>query len=130
MGFIGRSLLVLSVLYGLLFLVVDLFLLHNGVPLWGGVVFILVLFGIQYLVSPWLIEWFFSIDWDPEALPAVHRTFVENLCGERGLPNLKLGVIWSDTPNAFAFGRLRRDARVVVTQGVVKNLTTEEINAV
>ena len=78
MGFIGRSLLVLSVLYGLLFLVVDLFLLHNGVPLWGGVVFILVLFAIQYLVSPWLIEWFFSIDWDPEALPAVHRAFVEN----------------------------------------------------
>ena len=130
MGFIGRSLLVLSVLYGLLFLVVDLFLLHGGVPLWYGVAFVAVLFAIQYLVSPWLIEWFFSIDWDPQALPAVHRAFVENLCRERGLPPLKLGVIWSDTPNAFAFGRVRRDARVVVTQGVLKNLTTDEINAV
>jgi Zn-dependent protease with chaperone function len=130
MGFIGRSLLVLSVLYGLLFLVVDLFLLHGGVPLWYGIAFILVLFAIQYLVSPWLIEWFFSIDWSPEALPAVHRAFVENLCRERGLPPLKLGVIWSGTPNAFAFGRVRRDARVVVTEGVLKNLTTDEINAV
>jgi Zn-dependent protease with chaperone function len=130
MGFIGRSLLVLSVLYGLLFLVVDLFLLHGGVPLWYGVAFVVVLFAIQYLVSPWLIEWFFSIDWDPQALPAVHRAFVENLCRERGLPPLKLGVIWSDTPNAFAFGRVRRDARVVVTEGVLKNLTTDEINAV
>ena len=130
MGFIGRSLLVLSVLYGLLFAVIDVFLLRGGAPVWVGAAFVIFLFGIQYLVSPWLIEWFFTIDWDPEALPAVHRAFVENLCRERGLPTLKLGVIWSDTPNAFAFGRLRRDARVVVTEGLLKALTIDEINAV
>ena len=130
MGFIGRSLLVLSVLYGLLFLVADLFLLRGGAPLWSGVVFVIVLIGIQYLVSPSLIEWFFSIDWDREALPAIHRAFVEDLCRERGLPVPRLGVIHSGTPNAFAFGRLRSDARVVVTEGLLKSLTTEEINAV
>jgi Zn-dependent protease with chaperone function len=130
MGFIGRSLLVLSVLYGLLFAVADLFLLHGGAPIWAGVLFVVLVIGVQYVVSPWLIEWFFSIDWDPAAVPAMQRAFVENLCRERGLPPLRVGIIYSDTPNAFAFGRLRRDARIVVTEGLLKSLTNEEANAV
>jgi len=130
MGFIGRSLLVLSVLYGLLFAVVDVFLLRGGAPMWAGVAFVFAIIGVQYLAAPWLIEWFFSIDWDPEALPQAQRVFVENLCRERGLPPIKLGVIWSGTPNAFAFGRVRRDARIVVTEGILKNLSNDEINAV
>lgn len=130
MGFVSRSLLVLFALYGLVFAVGDAYLLQGHAPIWSGVLFVVVLIGIQYVVSPWLIEWFFSIDWDENAVPAVQRAFVENLCRERGLPMPRMGVIYSGTPNAFAFGRLRSDARVVVTEGLLKALTVDEANAV
>lgn len=130
MSFVSRSMLVLFVLYGLVFAVGDAYLLHGGAPLWTGILFVIVFIGLQYLVSPWLIEWFFSIDWDENAVPAAQRQFVADLCRERGLPPLRIGVIYSGTPNAFAFGRLRRDARIVVTEGLLKSLTTDEANAV
>jgi Zn-dependent protease with chaperone function len=130
MGFVGRSLLVLFALYGLVFAVGDAYLLHGQAPIWSAFAFVFILVGVQYLVSPWLIEWFFSIDWDEHAVPAVQRAYVENLCRERGLPPLRIGVIHSGTPNAFAFGRLRRDARIVMTQGLLDVLTPEEANAV
>jgi len=130
MGFVSRSLLVLFALYGLVFAVGDAYLMHGQAPVWWGVVFVSVLIGVQYLVSPWLIEMFFSIDWDESAMPAAQRMFVENLCRERGLPPLRMGVIESGTPNAFAFGRVRRDARIVATRGLLDILTEDEANAV
>jgi len=130
MGFVGRSLLVLFALYGLVFAVGDAYLLHGQAPIWSGIVFVAVLISIQYLVSPWLIELFFSIHWEEDAVPAQQRAFVENLCRERGIPMPRLGVIYSGTPNAFAFGRLRRDARVVMTEGLLKVLSDDEANAV
>jgi len=107
-----------------------MYLLHGQAPIWAGIAFVVILIGMQYMVSPWLIEWFFSIHWDEDAVPAAQRAFVENLCRERGLPMPRLGVIHSGTPNAFAFGRLRRDARVVMTDGLLRVLTDEEANAV
>jgi len=49
---------------------------------------------------------------------------------QRGLSVPKIGIIESGTPNAFAFGRLRRDARIVVTRGLIDLLTEEETDAV
>jgi heat shock protein HtpX len=63
-------------------------------------------------------------------MPARHREFVETLCREQNLPPIRLGVIESGTPNAFAFGRVRSDARIVVTRGLLDILTPEEIDAV
>jgi heat shock protein HtpX len=130
MGFITRSLLVLCVLYGLLFAIGDAYLLHGEAPIWWAVVFVVGLVGVQYLIAPWLIEMFFSIDFDEAAVPAAQRAFIERLCRERGLPMPRLGMIESGTPNAFAFGRLQRDARIVVTRGLVDILTEDEANAV
>jgi heat shock protein HtpX len=134
MKFITRSLFVLVVLYGMVFALGDLLLLHARVPVYWGVAFAVAFIGAQYMVSPWLIERCFAIEWDdPPAfgtLPSRQREFVEELCRKQGLPKPRLGVIESGTPNAFAFGRLRSDARVVVTRGLLDILTDDEANAV
>ena len=133
MAFVTRSLLILTALYGLVFVLGDVLLLHSQVSLFWGVGFAVALIGIQYAIAPWLIERVFTIWWDdPElpALPAAQREFVEDLCRERRLPPIRLGVIESGTPNAFAFGRVRPDARIVVTRGLLDMLTPEEANAV
>jgi heat shock protein HtpX len=130
MGFVARSLLVLLFLYGLVFVVADLALLNGGAPLWVGVLFALAVIGLQYAVSPWIVERVFSIDFSEDAVPAAQREFIEGLCRQRGMPMPRMGVIHSGTPNAFAFGRVRSDARIVVTEGLLKICTEEEANAV
>lgn len=130
MGFIGRSLLVLMVLYGMVFALADVTVMHGEAPIWWAVAFVIVLIAVQYALAPWLIEHFFTIDFSEDAVPAAQRTFVERLCKERGMPMPKLGIIYSGTPNAFAFGRLQGDARVVVTDGLLQVLTEDEANAV
>jgi heat shock protein HtpX len=130
MGFVSRSLFLLFALYGLVFAIGDAYLLHGQAPVWWGIIFVLVLIGIQYLLGPWLIEHLYRIDWDVDAVPQTQRTFVEHICREHGLPTLRIGIIESGTPNAFAFGRLRSDARIVVTRGLLDVLTEDEVNAV
>jgi heat shock protein HtpX len=129
MKFISRSLLILFALYGLVFAVGDAYLAHGQAPLWSAIVFVLVIIGIQYLISPWLIRAILDIDF-AEALPEANRRFVEQLCAERGLKVPKIGVIRSGTPNAFSFGHVPSDSRVVVTTGLLEVLTPEEVNAV
>jgi heat shock protein HtpX len=130
MGFIGRSLLLLFALYGMVFAIGDVYLMHGQAPLWWAIAFVLGLVGVQYLFAPWLIEICFSINWDPDAIPPSQRAFVERMCREHNLPPLKMGIIESGTPNAFAFGRLQSDARIVVTRGLLDILTEDEANAV
>lgn len=130
MGLASRTLLILSLLYGLVFALGDVALLHGRAPIWVAVIFVVVIIGIQYLLSPWLIRLCFTIDWDEDAIPPYVRAFVDRLCREQNLPHLPIGLIESGTPNAFAFGRLRSDARIVVTRGLIDMLTQEETEAV
>jgi heat shock protein HtpX len=132
MKFLSRSLFILLALYGLVFAVGDAFLAHARVPLWVAVAFAVAIVGIQYLVGPWLIELMLDISWDEggDRLPARNREFIERLCRARGLKVPRIGVIESGTPNAFAFGHVPGNARVVVTSGLLEVLTPEEANAV
>jgi heat shock protein HtpX len=130
--FITRSLLLLFLLYGVVFAIGDAYLLHSGGPIWLAIAFPIVWIGLQYLLAPVLIELILDICWDDEGilLPARNREFVEKLCMERGLKVPRIGIIQSGTPNAFSFGRLHSDARVVVTSGLLGILSPEECNAV
>jgi heat shock protein HtpX len=91
-----------------------------------------VFIGIQYVIGPWLVEKMVEIQWDDlyPAIPARNREFIEKLCAERGLKVPRIGVIPSGTPNAFSFGHVPGDSRVVVTSGLVDVLTVDEANAV
>lgn len=132
MKFLGRSLLILFALYGLVFAVGNAFLAEAGAPLWAAVAFPVVMIGIQYLIGPWLIQLLLDIRWDDDGsqLPVRNREFLERLCRERGLEVPRIGVIQSGTPNAFAFGHVPGNSRVVVTTGLLEVLTPEEVNAV
>src|SRR5271170_3177180 len=130
MKFLSRSLLVLLALYGMVFALGTAFLAEKHVSLVWALAFSVGFIALQYAVSPWIIEWVLSIDWDENELPAVNRAFIDQLCLQQGIPKPRIGVIHSGTPNAFSFGRVRSDARVVVTKGLLDVLTPEEANAV
>jgi heat shock protein HtpX len=132
MKFLTRSILILMALYGLLFALLDAYLVHVGGPIWLAVAFPIVFVGLQYVCSPYIISWVLDIVWDDakKDLPARNREFLEQLCAQRGIPVPRVGIIYSGTPNAFSFGRVQSDARVVVTRGLLDVLTPEESNAV
>lgn len=132
MTYLTRSILIVLALYGLVFAIGAAYIAHSGSPLWVALAFPIVFVGIQYLLGPHLIEWIMDICWydDGGGLPAANREFVERLCASRGLKVPRIGIIQSGTPNAFSFGRLRTDARVVMTTGLLEILTPEESNAV
>ena len=132
MKFFARSLVILFALYALVFAIGDAYLAKIGAPPIDALIFVVVLVGVQYVTAPWMIEWVLDIQWEEYGaqLPARNREFIEQLCAQRGLKVPRIGIIHSGTPNAFSFGRVRRDARVVVTSGLLEVLTPEEANAV
>lgn len=132
MKFFVRSLLVLFLLYGLLFAAGDLWLERLQAPVWVAMAFAAATVLLQYAYAPRLIEWMMEIRWDDDgrALPVRNREFLQKLCTARNLKFPRIGIIDSGTPNAFTYGHLPRDARLVVTSGLLRILDPEEINAV
>jgi heat shock protein HtpX len=61
--------------------------------------------------------------------PDLHA-MVERLCALAGLPKPRVAIIPSQVPNAFATGRDPKHAAVAVTEGLLRRLEPQEIEAV
>lgn len=126
-----RSALVLALLFGLVFAVGVGVMYAVNAPTWMAVVFALVIVGAQYALGPWIIELIYKIRWvDPASVhPDFARWYAES-CYARKIPVPRFGIIEDGTPNAFTYGHTEKDARVVVTSGLVQMLTPAEVHAV
>ncbi len=132
MKFLSRSLLIVLLLYGIVFAIGDAYLVHTGAPTLALVLFPIVFVGFQYLLGPYLIQWLLDINWteDGAELPPENWEFVQKVCAERNIKLPRVGIIESGTPNAFCFGHIPGNARLVVTRGLLDVLTPEETSAV
>lgn len=86
---------------------------------------------IQYLIGPKIVEWSMKVRYvsEPE-YPQLYR-IVRELADAAALPHPpKIGISQLNIPNAFAFGRSKRDARVCITQGILNLLDEKELRAV
>jgi heat shock protein HtpX len=61
--------------------------------------------------------------------PKLH-TMVERLCQMADMPKPKVAISATDMPNAFATGRSPKAAVVCVTEGIMRRLSDEELEAV
>ena len=114
-------------------LVVLLTSVSPAVPL---VLSILIVF-VQYAIGPVFIQWLVPAyvctklpDGSGYADGQLLGQIVAKQCQLAGVPLVKLGVIDDGTPNAFAFGRTQRDARIWVSRGLCERLDERELNAV
>lgn len=91
----------------------------------------LALILIQYLIGPKTVEWSMRIKYVNEnEYPKLHR-MVEDLTYKAKLPKKpRIGISKLQLPNAFAFGRTRKGARVCVTEGILNLLNDEELKSV
>jgi len=130
-----RSFGVLLFLYALLFGFMVLLTTAGGVsPLIGMVLACGVIF-VQYLVGPFFMDftlrWFNNLRWVPyEQLPPHLSQFVLRLSAENGVKAPRIGIISDFTPNAFTYGHVPGNARVVITEGLMRVLEPAELEAV
>lgn len=126
-----RSIVVLGILFGLLFAVLTGALYYLEAPLWLAVVLAVGFMGLQYLISPWIIQLIYKINWQPpDNVDKGIATLIRSVCHERGLPEPRFGVIEDGNPNAFTFGHYPGDARIVITRGILDLCDENERRAV
>jgi len=65
----------------------------------------------------------------PEEAPELHG-MIDRLCAMADMPKPRVGISYTDLPNAFATGRSPHRAAVCVTTGILDRLTTEELEGV
>jgi len=126
-----RLLLAPLILFGLIYLIILLVCsyFHIGSYLIYGVFGLIIIF-IQYLLGPKMVERSMHVHYvSQQEAPNLHA-IVEDLAMKAGVPKPRVGIAEIDVPNAFAFGKSKRDGRICVTRGILKLLDKEELEAV
>ena len=130
---LGISMITITCLYGLLAGIIIL-----ATMILGGNVLIAILAGIiiiaiQFLIAPWLTDlsmrFFYKAKFDKE-IPEYLKKFIEEECQKHNVKYPKIGIIDDGAPNAFTYGRTKKDARLVLTRGIFDLLEEEEVKAV
>jgi Zn-dependent protease with chaperone function len=102
---------------------------HDPTP-----VLFLVLF-LAIAVSPWLLDWLLSEYYGQRQLAKEVLTgrsreamrVLQRTCQQRGLPLPQLRILPLAAPIALTYGNLARNARIVVSQGLLDQLADDEI---
>jgi heat shock protein HtpX len=126
-----RLYLAIALLFFLLYVIVTLvgYFLGFGGPTLYAILAIVIILG-QYLLGPKLVEMTMRVHYvSPEEAPKLH-SMVEDLAMKAGIPKPKVGISEVNIPNAFAFGRTKKDGRVCVTRGILNILDEGELKAV
>lgn len=130
-----RSVATMVGLYGMLALALVTLSLATGLPaetvLIGGA----LVSALHFILGPWLMDlslsWLYRMDWvGLEALPPHLQAFLRKLCHEQGMPIPRFGLIHDGAPQAFTYGHGPRDARIVVSQGLIDRLEERELEGV
>lgn len=127
-----KALLSLTLTFGILFAAATALIYYLEMPLAYGFYVSLTVAGLQYLLGPFIIEMLFEISFERDIKDTDPRLyeFLERTCSELGMPMPKIGIIDDGNPNAFTYGHIPRNARIVVTTGLIDLLTEEELEAV
>ncbi len=115
---------------GLLYVILAAVLISFGV----NAVFVLgisgaMLFGQWWFSDSLAMSAMRAVVVEPQQAPQLHA-IVDRVCAMADMPKPRVGVADSDVPNAFATGRSRKRAVVVVTTGLLKRLDPEELEGV
>ncbi len=127
-----RLSLAVMLLFGLIFAIVILAATLLG---YGGNYTLFVILGlgiifIQYLIGPSMVEKAMGVKYVTEQQAPELNQMVSELAMNAGISKPKIGVSETNIPNAFAFGRTKKEGRVCVTRGILNTLNKDELKAV
>ena len=99
-----------------------------------GMVVAFVFAGVMNFASYWwsdkIVLWMYGAREVSEADAPEFHALVRRLAQRAGLPMPKVYIIPTDSPNAFATGRNPQHAAVAATEGILRLLTSDELEGV
>ncbi len=99
-----------------------------------GMVAAFVFAGLMNFASYWwsdrIVLWMYGAQEVSEAEAPEFHSLVRRLAQRAGLPMPRVYIIPTETPNAFATGRNPDHAAVAATEGILRILTTDELEGV
>ena len=126
-----RMYLLMVVLFAIIYAVVSMISYQLGITnFYFYLILSFVIMFIQYMVGPKLVEWSMGVRYIKEGEYPELRKQVESLAQAANIPIPRIGISEVAIPNAFAFGRSRKDGRICVTRGIMGLLNNEEMRAV
>lgn len=126
-----RIWLATALLFGILYAIITVICtyLGFGTPLIFAMFAVVVVLA-QYMIGPIIVEKSMGVRYvSPQEAPNLHAMIAE-LAINAGIPKPKVGISEVNVPNAFAFGKTKKDGRVCVTRGILNILEEEELKAV
>ena len=123
----GTSIFLVALIFAIFFSAIMLILSFPLVyALIGTVIFIL----LEYLVGPAIVASSTHLHYlKPGENPWLEST-VKELADKSGIQTPKLATVPDKTPNAFVFGRTASDATLAVHEGLLMNLSEDEVKGV
>lgn len=130
-----KSLVLMVMLFGVVFAAATAIIWKLGLDFWYGIGASVIIIGIQFLISPWIIDMIYGVEYgEIEVIESSIGTntinFIEKTCRDMRIPKPKIGIIDDGNPNAFTYGHIPKNARLVLTAGLIDVLEEEELNAV
>ena len=126
-----RMWLLTAVLFAIIYAVVSMISSYLGIT--NFYFYLALSFGImfiQYMVGPKLVEWSMGVHYIKEGEYPELQKAVRSLAETANIPMPRIGISEIAIPNAFAFGRSKKDGRICVTRGIMGLLNNEEMRAV
>ncbi len=130
-----RSTLSFVILYGFLGFILLMAQPYLGWGIHTTVLIYVVAIFIQYMIGPWLLDlslrFFYNCNWvELKDLPDHLSAFIRRVCKEKGMKIPSFAIIEDSAPNAFTYGHTPKNARVVITRGILEYLEPAEAEAV
>jgi heat shock protein HtpX len=123
----GSSIFLVAFIFAL-FLSAIMFILNF--PLIFAIVGTLLFILFEYLIGPVVVKASTHLQYlKPGENPWLEST-VKDLAEKSGIPMPRLAIVPDKTPNAFVFGRTARSSTLAVHEGLLRNLSEEEVKGV
>jgi heat shock protein HtpX len=129
LGLQGRMLFTMFLL-AVVYLFFLAFLSYYGAPSIVMILFIGLFMGIQYFYSDKMVLWTTGAHIVSESEEPQLHGMITRLCAIADLPKPQVAIVSTEVPNAFATGRSPNKAVVAVTTGILKKLSSAELEAV
>ena len=126
-----RMTLLIAALFAIIYATIVLIGTAMGVN--GFYFYLLISLGlmwVQFMIGPKMIEWTMHLRYIKREDNPQLWDMVADLARRANIPMPRVCISSSDVPNAFAFGRGRRDGRVCVCEGILRLLDQDELRAV
>ena len=126
-----RMFLLLTALFAIIYAVIVMIGTAMGVGNFYFYIFVsFFMMFIQYLIGPKIVEWSMRIKYVTKNEYPQLFAMIEEMTHKANIPMPRICISSMPIPNAFAFGRGKKDGRVCVTEGILQLLNQEELKAV